>query len=475
MQMKSKLLVMVAIFLLTPMTGIEGAAGTTLKLDKSSRIAVDLTVYGQGKALVREVRKSVLPKGQVSIEFVDVPEGIDTGTVSVSGIKYPDELKLTEQHYHHTRLSRESLLARYIGRKIKYSRSVLEGTSFEKVLREGVLLAVNPEVVQFGDEIEIAPEGTISLSYIPEDLRSTPTLAWTLENKRVGEKEIETRYMTGGMSWHPDYTLMMDNKGEAFSLGAWVTIDNRTGASFENASIALVAGDLNIVAKSHAPQLRQAESFSAARADVAEQAQGIADYQLYQIPGFHDIKNYEALQIRFLDKGKMKLKQQLVLTHAVNNYPAEGSISQQVARQISFENDNKTGPGVPLPAGRVVVLQKDQQGHPRLVGENRISHIPVDETVSLEIGKSFDVVAERRQTSYRRNGNRGADIGQEIVIRNRSEKKVTVLVNERFHGDWNILEESQKGVKTSAFIKAYSVEVAPGKESRLIYTVRTKW
>ena len=124
---------------------------------------LSVTVYNNNFALVREVRESVLPKGLVELEFQDVPKTIDATSVTVKSVGQRNQFSVLEQNYRYDLLNRKTLLSKFVGKKLKYSRSVLEGSSYEKILREGNLLALDPEIVDFGGEIEIAPEGTIKL------------------------------------------------------------------------------------------------------------------------------------------------------------------------------------------------------------------------------------------------------------------------------------------------------------------------
>ena len=65
-----------------------------------------------------------------------------------------------------------------------------------------------------------------------------------------------------------------------------------------------------------------------------------------------------------------------------------------------FKNDEKSGLGMPMPAGIVRVYQADSKGGVQFVGEDRIDHTPKDETLNLKIGNAFDVVCERKQTDF---------------------------------------------------------------------------
>lgn len=122
-------------------------------LGDSNQTNLSVTVYNNNFALVREVRESVLPRGLVELEFQDVPTTIDPTSVTGKSLGKGRQFLVLEQNYRYDLLNRETLLSKFLGRRLKYSRTVLEGASYEKILREANLLALNPEIVDFGDEI----------------------------------------------------------------------------------------------------------------------------------------------------------------------------------------------------------------------------------------------------------------------------------------------------------------------------------
>lgn len=149
------------------------AAPLSLQVNEEAQRDVSLTVYSNNFAVVREVREARLPKGIVELEYRDVARDIDPTSVTVKARGASSEqFNLLEQNYRYDLLNRQTLLARFINKKLKYARSVLQDGQYETVYREGMLLSVGPEIVDFGDEIEVEPLGTITLSYIPEELKS---------------------------------------------------------------------------------------------------------------------------------------------------------------------------------------------------------------------------------------------------------------------------------------------------------------
>src|SRR5260370_3292918 len=89
---------------------------------------------------------------------------------------------------------------------------------------------------------------------------------------------------------------------------------------------------------------------------------------------------------------------------------------------------------MPLPAGNVRVYQKDSKGGVLFTGEDRIDHTPKDEEVSVHIGNAFDIVAERKQTDYKRIDNHVWEMEFEITLRNHKDSPITVQVNEPIGG-----------------------------------------
>ncbi|MFT7687433.1 MAG: hypothetical protein ACI9FB_002786, partial [Candidatus Azotimanducaceae bacterium] len=219
-----------------------------MKLGIDSQKSVSLTIYNNNFAVVKEVREVSLPKGLVELNYLDVPKHIEPSSLLTHSTKRKDAVTVLQQSYQNRPVNRTSILESFIGRKLKYSREVLNENKYEKILREGILLSINPEIVEFGDVIEISPPGVISLPYLPEGLNLSPTLVWLLDNKISGPQDIETSYVTSNIRWQADYTITLDKTRDEFDLGSWITVSNQSGVDFSEAKIDLVAGEVNRVA-----------------------------------------------------------------------------------------------------------------------------------------------------------------------------------------------------------------------------------
>ena len=449
---------------------IEQAEQIVVGNDTQSDLSV--TVYNNNFALVREVRESVLPKGLVELEFQDVPKTIDATSVTVKSVGQRNQFSVLEQNYRYDLLNRKTLLSKFVGKKLKYSRSVLEGSSDEKILREGNLLALDPEIVDFGDEIEIAPEGTITLSYVPEELTSKPTLVWLLENQVRGPQQLETSYLANGISWQADYIAVLDDESGEFDLSAWVTMKNQSGARFRNALIKLVAGDVNRVQPDRPLQEKRFTTVRRRTSESMPQQESFFEYHLYTLPRRSNLANNETKQINLMSADGVGFTKEYVLSSSAGNQRMVQSEKSKFDVKLKFDNRTQNKLGMPLPAGRVRVYQEDSSGALQLVGEDRVKHTPEDETVTLSVGKAFDLVAERKQTSYRRMGDRGVEVSYEITVRNQKREKVTAIVQERIFGDWIISDENVQGDKLDATTQEYKFDVEAKGLKTIKYTSR---
>jgi hypothetical protein len=145
----------------------------------------------------------------------------------------------------------------------------------------------------------------------------------------------------------------------------------------------------------------------------------------------------------------------------------------QVYYQV--KNEQRTGLGLPMPAGVVRVYQEDSRGGVQFVGEDRIDHTPKDETLNLKIGNAFDVVAERNQIDFEKISVNVYEFEYEITIRNHKTIPVTVEVNEPIGGTWRMVRSSHEWTKTAAWAAQFTVPVAADGSAVLKYRVRVTY
>jgi hypothetical protein len=458
------------------------AAATAVTAQQPRRSGADqrqqvmITVYNQDFGLVREVRTMDLGRGPGEIEFRDVAGQIEPYTVSVRALD-GRRLRVLEQNYRYDLLSPEQLLRKYVGRTITvYRWTSTKGV--EEPVQAEVLSVNQAPILRIGNEITYGVSGRMAFPEIPENLIAEPTLVWLLDAAE-GRRTVEVSYLTKGMTWRADYVMVVNDADTRADLTGWVTLDNRSGASYQNAQLKLVAGDVQRVrdeigrARS-APQAMRV----LAEADQLMTEEGLFEYHLYTLQRPTGVLNNEQKQVTLLEASGIALQKRLVLAGDPYRYRTQlGDMAsnEKVSVFLEFTNSESSQLGMPLPKGIVRVYKADRAGAQQFIGEDRIDHTPRDETLRIKMGEAFDVVADRRQMEWRVTGSCESQSLWEIELRNRKTEPVEVDVLEPIAGDWTVLESSHAWQRVDARTFRFRVPVAVGDTTKISYRVRVKW
>ena len=199
------------------------------------RQEVAITVYNQNFGLVREVRLVDLARGRGALEFGDVAGEIQTETVHIRSLAGGNALRVLEQNYRYDLLSPQKLLEKYVGRHVSVYRWN-EKAGRDEVSDAEVLSANGGTILKIGNEITFNYPGRISFPEIPDNLIASPTLVWLLDATEPRQR-IEVSYITRGMGWKADYVLVLNDDQTVGDLTGWVTLNNQSGAAYENARL----------------------------------------------------------------------------------------------------------------------------------------------------------------------------------------------------------------------------------------------
>ncbi len=433
--------------------------------EPDQRALLELTVYNQNLALIREVRRAALPSGGFALEFRGVPQQIRPATLLVEA-RGRTGLVVLEQNYEFDLMSREKILEKYVGREVSWIQE--EG---ERITGRLLGMAVGP-VYEVGGEVVFEVPGRIALPRLPENLRARPTLVWRAQTERRGEAELDVSYLTSGLSWNADYVLQLDAAGTKADLKGWVTVENRSGAGFSEARLQLVAGDINIVQ----PAFDARATFQLAEAVGAApkmEAETLYDYHLYTVPWTTSLPDNSSKQVSLLEATDIAIARRYTV-QTFSGFFRGGDLrgaKQDVWVSYEFANREQNRLGVALPAGVVRVYGQAKEGKRQLLGEDRIRHTPRNELITLRVGKAFDVVAERVRKDYRRVSDRVHRTEWEITLRNQKDEDVVVEVREAVGGQWEILRSSLPHEKVSAQEILFKVPVRKADTVVLTYTV----
>jgi len=453
---------------------------TTTARDRQS---VNITVYNSNLGLVRETRRLTLPNGQIALRFADVTAQIRPETVHLASLTAPASLRILEQNYQYDLLNPAKLLDKFVGKEITLVLRRLQNSteSFEPV--QATLLSNNGgQVWRINGQIVINPSNIAEMRFpdLPKNLVATPTLVWDLENRETGSQTIEASYLTGGMNWRADYVLIVNADDTKGDLQGWVTLTNASGATFEEARLQLVAGDVNRVSEQRNFAVAGVMVQKRAIDELQFQEQGFFEYHLYTLQRPATIRDNETKQVSLLEAAGFDVKKEFVLNgqryyYAGYNNPG-AAIKEKVGVYIQFRNSQQNKLGMPLPAGTIRLYKKDDKGNQQFIGEDKIDHTPKDEDVRVKVGDAFDIVAERKQTDYKVvvTGHM-YEYAYEIKIRNHKDGPATIVVNEPIGGDWEMVSSTFKAEKTAAFAAQFQVPVAKDGEATLAYRVRVKY
>jgi len=481
MKQQPAMRLIVAIVLAAWTAAGEARAQTTVTSTAQDQKELAVTVYNSNIALVRDVRHVRLPEGAVDLRYMDIAAQVNPATVHIVSLTAPKELGVLEQDYEYDLLSPQKLLQKYVGKELTLIREITENNSTKEVSVKAVLLADNDGPVwKAGNEIITGmPTDHYVFPDLPENLYSKPTLVWLLDNRQAGEQTVEASYLTNQVNWNADYVLTVHSDQKAADLNGWVTVVNQSGASFRNAQLQLVAGELNRVTPTVAPMKRVMVMGTTQAVAPQFEQEPISEYHLYTLERHTNIQNNETKQISLLAAAGVAVEKVFEVDgrqYYYQNPQSPGQPTKEPVKVlIKFKNTETNSLGVPLPGGTVRVYQGDSKGRLQFIGEDRIEHTPKDETVSLHIGNAFDVVAERKQTDFQRLGPHAVEVEYEISLRNHKPDPITVFVNEPIGGDWTILNSTFKYEKTAAFAARFTVPVAANSEAHLKYRVRIHW
>lgn len=441
-----------------------------------------------GFGVVKNVRRVPLKQGRGSMSLADVAAYIDPTTVSIIDLTDPATAVL-DQRFEFDLVSPDKLLEKYIDRPITVMDELAEYS--------GTLLSASGGrlVIRTKDGIEIIPsaQARVTMGDLPQGLMTRPTLSWTLDAPKGGEHLMRTAYQTGGLTWRSDYNLVIDPSFTKADLGAWVTLLNLSGQSFDDASLKLVAGNVQRVQPRQPMRMERALAMAdAGGAGGGFEEKSFAEYHLYTLPRPVDLPQNGMQQITlFPTVSAVPVERVLVFDGTApwagwsvgEPYVDAGDPGVQnpkVAVLVRLMNDKASGLGIPLPAGKIRASMIDAtDGSLEFIGEDVIGHTPRDERVTIRIGESFDVVGSRTRIDFTiDHARRTMSESVRIELRNRKQDEAAIVtVRERLYrwAQWSMTAESQPSTKTSAQAVEWTVPVPAGETREVTYTVTYQW
>lgn len=452
---------------------------TKLSLANEASDSPCLTVYNQNFALVREIREVTLDKGRQIIRLENIPSNINPTSIQLKSLTDPDSISILEQYYEYEPLNFSLLLSKYLNKEI---RIITKNNN----LYQGYLSSYSGnQIILVKDKetgpvyvIDVSDISAVEFSKLPEGLTTKPTLVFYIESKVSGAHKIELNYLTQCINWSTDYVASISKEQDYLSLNGWITISNKSGTSYNSASLKLIAGEIEQEEK----MFREVEMLKTTTVPSMPQFEEreFFEYHIYNLERKVTLENNQTKQISLLNVQEIPVKKLFIYDGALyrsyyyDNWRNQG-YNDKVSVYLELENKDEYGLGIPLPKGKIRVYMADQDGTLEFIGEDSIDHTPKDERIRLSLGNAFDLVGERKIVEHKKISNTVYQDTYEITLKNHKEEPVEVKVIERQWGEWEVLKSNFEYTKTNAYMIEFNVEVPANDEVKIIYTSQYKF
>ncbi|MEW5994087.1 MAG: DUF4139 domain-containing protein [Candidatus Zixiibacteriota bacterium] len=421
-----------------------------------------VTVYNSNLGVVSETRTLPFERGVNRLAFRDVPSLIDASSVRFEVEGAGQQVTILEQNYAYDLVSPDQLYAKYVDKEI-------ELIDKEGRLYSGTLLAFSGGAVTLQE-----PSGRIKIvrmehvteanfPTLPEGLITRPTLFWLYNSSIGGERECLVSYQTSGLTWTAEYVGVLSSDEKQLGLSGWSSINNTSGKTYADATLKLVAGDIHRALPQY-PPMRAEKLMAAGMEAKGFEEKAFFEYHLYTLPRKATVADKEIKQISLFEPATTGVEKVFL-------YRPERS-ARKVEVALKFTNSAAAGLGLPLPAGRVRLFKADDDGFLVLLGEDRIDHTPKDEELNLQVGYAFDIAVEERLMDQTRVSPKVEERTYEIELRNRKSESVTVKVEKKLYGFWEIVESSHTYTKKDATTLVFEVPVEADEKVVVRFRVR---
>lgn len=319
----------------------------------------------------------------------------------------------------------------------------------------------------------VSDADSVSVADTTYPKESNKMLIWTIEAEEAGNYEIEISYFTSNISWSSEYHGVLNSDGSKMKLTSYITVTNNSGEEYEDATVRVVIGTLNLVesvddlAKEGArkeayDRLRRANramerSSGADEADAKEIIKDeLGEYYIYTVEGQETVPNGWSKRLESFSIGDVPVKS--VFTYNPNTY------GNGLRRVFTFTNkawDDELDPAEqlgnePLPGGVVRLYEDKGDGRLAYVAAVGINYMPkgevvriagsVDPNVTLEI-KRMKYERDRLDFTWSNNGRGGRfqrltgwdEISEmEVILKFPSKPGIKAEIYLNFWGDFDI-------------------------------------
>lgn len=403
---------------------------------QASQVEINVTLYSQDIALVKEKRKIYLKEGSNKLVIKDVPASILIDSFLFQVLPPSSFITVLEYNFQNSAITHEKLLEHSIGDTVNILP--VSSTPIPTVAK---LLSLDGEnvLIDSGGTIFSVKKSRIAFPHLPYTLVSEPMIRLKLNNSKEAEYFFEIDYLTKGFSWDAGYTIIVDEEEKHLDLNSWINLSNQSRIDIKKG-----------------------------RFSVAQNKE-----QVYNLE----------IPISLPDKGVKNISwvsaQKLTPSKSFRIYPKndiivneEGVVMKpKVETWLSVQNNTAQGLGVLLPQGSIQVFKRNGDGSLFYIGENKTSLTPINQSLSLRIGSTKEITAEMQQTDYRKLGSQVVESGYRVDLKNTTTLSKQVTVFQNVPGEWIILRETHPHEEEDKRLK-WTLKLAPQEEVSLRYRIR---
>lgn len=407
---------------------------------------ISLTIYNGGFGAVKEIRRVNLTGNETELVFADVAQQIETDSLLVEG------LNIIEFNYDYDLVGRDKLLKKYIDKEVFLrDRATGEKKSCRLLSVEGAGRCVLED--NDTKEIYIDAQAEMVLPSLPSELIIKPALVWKIGVSST--EDVKVSYLSKGFNWNANYVIEILD--ETLNIAGWAGIENQSGASFENAKIKLIAGDVNRIQDDEETDYEGRRYVCESSAVPQAEEKAFFDYHMYTLNNLTTLKDNQTKQINILNGLGIPYKKYYRL-----------DLREEKANVIiEFSNKKESGLGIAIPKGKIKLYKADDADNSlEFIGEDKIDHTPQDEEIKLSIGNAFDLTFDFTE-SDRKKLNGFEHYKYECVIKNHKAEEAEIHFEHYAWGIWEMVSATHAYSKKSLSLIEFSVNVPADSEVKV--------
>jgi hypothetical protein len=411
---------------------------------------ISLTIYNGGFGAVKENRIINLTGEETELIFSDVAQRIETDSLLVEGVN------VLEFNYDYDLVDKSKLLKKYIDKEVYLKdRKTSEKKSCRLLSVENqgscVLEDINTK------EIYIDSKEEIILPSLPSGLIVKPALVWKIE--KTSTENVKVSYLSKGFKWNANYVIeLLDN---TLNLVGWAEIENKSGTTFENAKVKLIAGDVKRIEEEEEDDYNRRDYMMIQECNAMPQAaeKSFFDYHMYTLNNNTTLKDNQTKQVNILSGESIPYKRYYVLDKN----------QDKVNVVIELKNKKQCGLGIAMPKGRIKIYEADiEDDSLEFIGEDIIDHTPKDEDIKLTIGNAFDITFTCNQIDTKKiNG--FEHYKYEYIIKNHKEEAAEVHFQHHIWGIWEMVSTTLDYNKKESGTLEFIVKTEANSEAKVCF------